>query len=59
MTSTAAHIRNAGAHSPEWLAERDRKAAERQAELAERQAALKASDPELAAWVARKGRRRR
>jgi hypothetical protein len=58
-TTTRNYVRHAGDHSPEWLALRDERVAERQAELDARQAALRESDPELAAAVEAKMRRRR
>jgi hypothetical protein len=44
MTSTAAHIRNAGAHSADWLAAREARKAERIAAL---EARIAATDPAL------------
>lgn len=54
--ATRTYVRHAGDFSAEELAERDRIEAEHQAELAARQAALAESNPELAAWVAKKVR---
>lgn len=61
MTSPATrmHVRHSGDHDVDWLLEQERKDDERREALEARQAALRESDPELAAWVATKGNRRR
>lgn len=59
MTSTTrSYVRHAGDQNYDVLAERDRKIAERRAELDAHQAELRESDPELAAIVESKMRRR-
>lgn len=56
--ATRSHVRHAG-DATEFYAERDRKAAKRSAELEARQEAFRAEHPEIAARIAKGGRRRR
>lgn len=58
-TASRTYIRTAGAHSPEWLAEQDRKATERREALESRIAERRENaNPELLAALNRMSKRR-